>query len=189
MLALLASAGCSSTGGADDESDGAAERECGNGVLELGEECDDAAPGSKDACDDACRLVETVAAGHRCTCVRRPGDALQCWGSQVPVRCTGTGWSQNIGDDETPAEVGDLALGFDVEKVSVGAHVCAIDPAGIVRCWGGGEFPYTGVELGLGREIFPPPAAADAEPVKLPDAATSIDVGESYTCAALASGE
>lgn len=44
---------------------------------------------------------------------------------------------QHVGDDETPANVDDVLLGFDVEQLSAGQHhTCSLRAGGHLRCWG-----------------------------------------------------
>jgi len=57
----------------------------------------------------------------------------------------GYGNTDDIGDDETPASVGDVDVGGAVQQVSTGTyHTCALLVAGTVGCWGMGSFGRLG---------------------------------------------
>ena len=56
-----------------------------------------------------------------------------------------------IGDDETPASVGDIDLGGPATTIAAsGGHTCALLSGGRVRCWGSA---YKG-ELGYGTPLI-----------------------------------
>jgi alpha-tubulin suppressor-like RCC1 family protein len=99
----------------------------------------------------------------------------------------GYGNLEDVGDDETPASVGDVNVGGKVTQVALGVrHVCALLEGGRVRCWG---FGYAGA-LGYGNEFDiggegPPAAAGD---VALGGKAIQIAVGQEHSCALLETG-
>lgn len=73
---------------------------------------------------------------------------MRCWGSNY-LGVLGYGDREQVGDDETPAEAGDVDVGGPVSTLSAGAFAtCALLESGSVRCWGDG---YRGV-LGHGNE-------------------------------------
>jgi alpha-tubulin suppressor-like RCC1 family protein len=90
--------------------------------------------------------VEQLVAGERHTCALLVGGGVRCWG-------TGSLGYPNelvIGDDETPASVGDIDLGGPASQIAAGGnHTCALLPGGTVRCWGSA---YKG-ELGYGAPL------------------------------------
>jgi hypothetical protein len=94
------------------------------------------------------------------------------------VRCWGIGGTlgyeedQDIGDDETPASVGDVNVGGPVAELAAAGYArCARLVGGSVRCWGDGGLPTTptGV-LGSGN----PESIGDDE---TPAEAEDVDVG------------
>ncbi len=114
--------------------------ECGNGVLDLDEDCDDGNTANNDGCDEDCEATRVVqvgaGGGHSCVLLR--SGAVRCWGHGLYGQL-GYGNIANIGDDETPAEIGDVEVGGRVVQITVGADTtCAMLEAGTVRCWGTG---------------------------------------------------
>jgi hypothetical protein len=80
--------------------------------------------------------IVALAAGTANTCAILERGALRCWG-RGDRGVTGLGRSDDIGDDETPASVGDVDIGGRVEAVTIGdARACAILVGGRLRCWG-----------------------------------------------------
>lgn len=94
-----------------------------------------------------------VEGGRLQTCALMETGKVRCWGiaaegwdageKKVVGRFYGLGYGerfppdQAIGDDETPASVGDLPLPGRAVKISVGGyHACALMAEGTVRCWG-----------------------------------------------------
>jgi hypothetical protein len=102
--------------------------------------------------------VVQVATGSAHTCALTNAGFLRCWGSNS-VGELGYGHTQNIGDDETPAQAvtrtvtlptggtrtlgGDIAAGGSVAQVQIrqgqreGQKTCVRFVGGAVRCWGG----------------------------------------------------
>lgn len=94
-------------------------------------------------------------------CALKDGK-LKCWGSGFNGRL-GYGNHENVGDDETPADVGDVLLGFPVDQVSAGhLHTCTLRAGGLLRCWGWNAYG----ELGLGAPVI---IGDDEEPFFGPD--------------------
>ena len=55
----------------------------------------------------------------------------------------GYGNEDNIGDDETPNDVGVVNLGQTAKAITAGfSHTCALLADNTVKCWGAGE-PWT----------------------------------------------
>jgi alpha-tubulin suppressor-like RCC1 family protein len=72
------------------------------------------------------------------------GGTLRCWGDGEDGQL-GYGNTDNVGDDEVPADVGDVPLGETVVQVSAGGtHTCALLEQGTVRCWGRAEHGQLG---------------------------------------------
>ncbi len=127
-----------------------------------------------------------LAAGDFHSCALLDTGGVRCWGSGVSGRL-GYGEIANVGDDETPAMVGDIALGGSALEIAAGfAHTCAVLDGGAVFCWGGA----TNGQLGYGNVD----AIGDNE---LPIAAGAVDVGavvvdlvaDEHTCARAPAGE
>ena len=119
--------------------DGDGDTLCGNGVVDVGEECDDADPENGDGCDSDCSYTTVVVrAGGSHTCVLIEGGRVRCWGAGA-TGALGYGNTEDIGDDETPASVGDVVLPAPVVDLEVGnQHTCALFNDERVRCWGSG---------------------------------------------------
>jgi alpha-tubulin suppressor-like RCC1 family protein len=130
-------------------------------------------------------VVELEARGAE-SCVRLDSGAVRCWGSSSNGQL-GYGNTATIGDDDTPADAGDIDLGGEAAEIAVGAsHACARLTTGAVRCWGDGSEG----RLGYGNTITigddeAPAAAGD---VPLGGIAVQITAGAAHTCALLASG-
>lgn len=103
----------------------------------------------------------------------------------------GYGLTGAIGDDETPASVGDLQLAGPVKKLAVGgSHACVLLDTGGVQCWG------TSGDLGYGHQEEigddEPPAAAGfvdvagerTAPVQ-PSRVLQLSVGAHHACVLL----
>lgn len=96
------------------------------------------------------------------TCARALDGRVKCWGSGFNGRL-GYGNHENVGDDETPADVGDVLLGFPALQVSAGhLHTCSLRAGGALRCWGWNAYG----ELGLGVPLI---VGDDEEPFFGPD--------------------
>jgi alpha-tubulin suppressor-like RCC1 family protein len=81
--------------------------------------------------------VSLVAPGALHSCALRAKGRVHCWGQGDFL---GYQESEDIGDDETPASVGDVTIGGPALKISAGVNSrCALLEAGNVRCWGSGR--------------------------------------------------
>jgi alpha-tubulin suppressor-like RCC1 family protein len=162
--------------------------------------------------------VKQIAAGAYHTCALLESGAVRCWGSNEIVRtldCTaqhssyetsfgvlGYGYDTgDIGDDETPASVGDVDVGGPVRQIAAGyEHTCALLESGAVRCWGNnyvlepcfnvGRVEVLGV---LGNEsdervIGDDETPAEADEVFIGEPVVSLSAGWHATCAVLESG-
>ncbi len=148
---------------------------CGDGVVDLGEACDDGNLNDEDACASDCSqafAVEEMVAGHFHVCVRITGGRVKCWGDN-PFGQLGLGDSENRGDE--PGEMGaalpyvDLGAGNVVVQLSLGQyHSCARFTDGRVKCWGEN---YDG-KLGLGDIEH-----RGDEPGEMGDALPFVDLG------------
>lgn len=178
------------TTGTDTETDtGPLPSECGNGVLEPGEECDDGDGDDQDACHTDCSLarVTFVALGGNHTCVLVDDGSVRCWGNGNNGR-TGHGSLDDIGDDE-PASAGPVVeLGGPVEQIATGiGHTCA-RRAGDLRCFGRaaeGQLGYGSV-LDIGDDELP--TAVGFVPLGGPVQAVYTRGGSFHGCALLVDG-
>ncbi|MCA9686248.1 MAG: hypothetical protein KC457_29035 [Myxococcales bacterium] len=111
--------------------------DCGNGALDDDEVCDDGNGVDGDGCDNDCTRTEIldITAGGAHTCVLIEGGRIRCWGNNLTGQ-VGYGAPETIGDNETPAAIGDLPLPPAVEIEAGGTHTCARFEDGSVRCWG-----------------------------------------------------
>ena len=122
-----------------------------DGILGYGDTTsigDDEFPGTVGDVPVGVALAQ-VSAGNTHTCARLTTGAVRCWGAAFAGQL-GYGNVQYIGDDETPASVGDVPVGDTVTDIATGdQHTCVILSSGGVRCWGWG---FRG-RLGYGNEI------------------------------------
>lgn len=133
------------------------------------------------------RSAAEIAVGAAHACARSPEGAVRCWG-RGDAGQLGYGHALPIGDHETPAAAGDVALGgVAVELAAGGAHTCARLAHGAVRCWGDnaeGQLGY-GHTQPIGDDETP----ADAGDVALGGAAIQVVAGLRHTCALLEGGK
>ncbi len=127
-----------------------------------------------------------VAAGGGHTCALLDTGAVRCWGWDEYGQL-GYGNTENIGDDETPASIGDVPLGGTAVQIALGrAHTCALLDTGAVRCWGWGEYGQLG--YGNTENIGDDETPASAGDVPIGGRAVRIAAGANQTCALLDSG-
>lgn len=94
------------------------------------------------------RVVQ-IAAGDWHTCALLANGNVRCWGAGDDGRL-GYGNTSMVGDDETPADAGDVNVGGTVTQIAVGQdHTCALLTNGNIRCWGKG----TSGALGYGNTL------------------------------------
>lgn len=127
-----------------------------------------------------------IAAGLAHACALLEGGAVRCWGSGFTGQL-GHGDVENVGDDETPASVGDVNLGgVAVEVAAGGFHTCARLDTGAVRCWGDG----LDGQLGYGDvdDIGDDEAPASAGDVDVGGTVVQLGLGTEHTCARLDTG-
>ena len=130
--------------------------------------------------------VTQITAGDDHTCALLNSGAVRCWG-WAGVGQLGYGNGDRIGDDETPASVGDVDVGGTVAKVNAGeAHTCAVLDTGAVRCWGSGGFSNLG--YGNTDNIGDNETPASAGDVDVGGTVAQIALGTFHTCALLNAG-
>jgi cysteine-rich repeat protein len=162
---------------------------CGDGILNpAAEACDDGNNVDDDGCDADCSLpdVVQVALGRDHTCALFDAGNIRCWGDTSSGEL-GYGNPNDIGDDETPAEAGDVPLvGKFVEISSFDSHTCALSDTGAVSCWGLGANAALG--YGNRNDIGDDEPALSAGAVNVGGPVAQLAVGGSHTCALLVSG-
>jgi alpha-tubulin suppressor-like RCC1 family protein len=98
---------------------------------------DDETPGSHEPVELGGSVI-SIAAGASHTCALLDGGRVQCWGSGFHgILGYGDVSNPNVGDDETPADAGDVNVGAAVAEIAPGgSQTCARLTSGAVRCWG-----------------------------------------------------
>lgn len=146
---------------------------------------DDETPASVGVVDVGGTAISIVAGPYH-TCAVLTGGKVRCWGPGLYGEL-GYGNKETVGDDETPASVGDVDVGGPVKALALGDfHTCALLENGKVRCWGRsteGELGYGNTET-IGDDETP----ASAGDVNVGGTVTQITAGENHTCALLVGG-
>lgn len=164
---------------------------CGNGDVEDREECDDGNGMDSDGCDNDCTIspgaVQVIAGEAHVCALFHTGD-IKCWGAFNNGRLGYPGQAQDVGDDETPADMPFVNVGAPVEQLALGFDfTCALLAGGDVVCWGNGADGRLGQgntdDLGLAED------PADIPPIDLGGVAIHIAAGTNHACAVLQSGE
>ncbi|MFO7566921.1 MAG: hypothetical protein R6X02_30030 [Enhygromyxa sp.] len=162
---------------------------CGDANVEPGEQCDDGNDIDGDGCDVDCTFTEVlyVDASYQNTCVLIEGGRVRCWGKNN-LGQLGYGHTDDIGDDETPASVGDVMLPEPGVELTMGdSHSCILMADMAVRCWGyglNGRLGYGNTE-NIGDDEFP----VSIVDVPIGGAALEVDAGGAHTCARLNDGK
>ncbi|HZI02633.1 MAG TPA: RTX toxin, partial [Archangium sp.] len=132
--------------------------------------------------------VRHLVAGAWHTCAQLTTGAVRCWGRNDSGQL-GLGHTRPIGDDESPASVGEVILGGPVLQLaahSTSQHTCARLDSGAVRCWGRNSHG----QLGLGHTL---PVGDDETPASVASVNTGgialqLATGADHTCALLSPG-
>jgi len=127
--------------------------------------------------------VVQLAAGGAHTCALLETGAVRCWGSGR-VGALGYGNEEYIGDDEEPADAGDVDLGGKAVQVAAGGpETCALLEDGTLRCWGSGMYGQPG--YGSTEDIGDDETPASMGPVQVGGSVVLVAVGSGHTCAVL----
>ena len=130
--------------------------------------------------------VTQLAAGDYHTCALLDTGSVRCWGIGT-LGDLGYGNIDTVGDDETPASVGDVNVGGAAAQIAAGGdHTCALLRSGSVRCWGDGvhgELGYGNTNI-VGEHETP----ADVGDVNVGGKVVQVSVGVRHTCAVLETG-
>jgi alpha-tubulin suppressor-like RCC1 family protein len=136
-------------------------------------------------------LVKQLSAGDYHTCALLETGNVRCWGYNWHGQL-GYGHTAQVGDNETPASAGDIAVGDTVLQIiaSMGdeqhgrSHTCALLSTGGVKCWG-----YNGQgQLGYGNTAGlnqPSTSTVDLGGAS----AYTLSAGGFHTCALLSTGK
>ncbi len=146
---------------------------------------DDETPASRGDVDLGGPAVQ-IAAGATHTCALLLGGAVRCWGNGA-LGALGYADTNSIGDDEFPAEAGDISVeGHVVHVAAGGERTCALLSTGSVRCWGLG----TDGRLGYGNTstVGDDETPASAGDVDLGGPVVQLALGAAHSCALLATG-
>jgi alpha-tubulin suppressor-like RCC1 family protein len=131
-------------------------------------------------------IVKQLAAGTSHTCALLEAGTVRCWGSGGFGRL-GYADTANVGDDATPADVGDVVVGVAVEQIAAGGnHTCALLEGGTVRCWGNGADGRLG--YGNTDNVGDTNVPAAVGTVDVGGPVRAITTGGAHTCALLESG-
>jgi alpha-tubulin suppressor-like RCC1 family protein len=147
---------------------------------------DDETPASAGDVDLGGAAIQLVA-GDTHSCVILTGGNVRCWGDSSFGKL-GYGAAGNVGDDETPASVGDVNVGGNVVQLT--AHeltTCALLDTGAVRCWGFNLFGMLGYGISdafISDDVTP----AELGDIELGGVAVQISAGVFHTCALLDTG-
>jgi alpha-tubulin suppressor-like RCC1 family protein len=158
---------------------------------------DDETPADVGDLDIGGNVVQ-ISAGGQHTCALLDDGNVRCWGNGDSGQL-GYSNTDSVGDQETPATVGNIQLGGKAIQVAAGgSHTCALLEGGIVRCWGQGnrgQLGYGTIEFNgdqlAGNELGETPAelAASFGDVPVGGTVTQITAGGEHTCALLDTGK
>ncbi|WP_419947849.1 RCC1 domain-containing protein [Candidatus Palauibacter sp.] len=139
-----------------------------------------------------------VVGGRFSACALLDTGKVRCWGYNGaewdPATASASGanfglgygardTSEPIGDDETPASMGDLPLPGTATRLAAGGyHACAIMEDGDVRCWGLNFYGALGHGQGAGTHIGDDESAAETIPLTFPSPAVDIVAGYWHNC-------
>lgn len=126
-------------------------------------------------------LAIQVSCGGYHTCALLESEEVVCWGLGDNGQL-GYGNTDTIGDDETLATVGPVAVGAAVTRISAGERfTCAVLEGGSVKCWGA-------IAYGIGYVVGDDESPADAPLVEVGGLVTAIEGGLTYVCALMQAG-
>lgn len=127
-----------------------------------------------------------VVSGDFHSCALLESGDVQCWGLGESGRL-GYGGTDSVGDDETPAAAGTVALGGPAVFLAAGrAHTCAVLSTGGLRCWG----DNTVGQLGQGhlQSVGDDEHPMDVPALRFSSSVATVTAGAAHTCALLQDG-
>ena len=118
------------------------------------------------------------------TCAALTNGDLKCWGSNNFGQL-GYGHTNNLGDDETVAEIPNVPFSSKILQLATGSlHTCALGEGQKVRCWGRNAIGQIG--LGYNDVIGDDEAANSIAPIDLSgdgsDNFSMVATGNNHTC-------
>ncbi|MCP4447942.1 MAG: hypothetical protein GY811_21795 [Myxococcales bacterium] len=126
-------------------------------------------------------------AGSWHTCALLESGGLKCWGAGRDGRL-GYGNEFNIGDNESPSAVGEVAVGGVIADVVLGAfHSCALIEGGTMRCWGSNAEGQLG--LGTTNDVGDSALPSSVAPIEVGGTVIAMGAGRTHTCAVLETNE
>ena len=136
------------------------------------------------------RTARAISAGDSHTCAILDNASVRCWGYGANGQL-GYGSIGNVGDDETPDQIGPVNLGAGRTAVAISSgdfHTCAILDDATLRCWGFGGNGRLG--YGNSDPIGDNETPGSIGPVDIGPGRTAraISAGDSHTCALLDNG-
>jgi len=164
---------------------------CGNGRIDDREACDDGNLQDADGCDGDCTVsagAREVRAGYEHVCALFHTGQIKCWGSFDSGRLGYLEQSEDVGDDETPADMGFVDVGAPVQQLALGSDfTCVLLETDEVKCWGNGQHGRLGQgdQADLGSDQVP----ADIPAIDLGGTPIQITAGDQHACATMLSGE
>lgn len=182
--------GTSSSSGEGTSSSSGEPMGCGDGVVDLAEECDDGDADDGNGCDNDCTesVVVGLSAGLRHTCATLDTGVVRCWGANV-AGALGLGNVDAVGDDEAPSDVVAAGIGTGVAAIAGGTDfTCGLSVDDAVRCWGRnnrGQLGYGDI-FDIGDDEFPSTVGDNSLPA---GTVVAITAGYQHACAAFDDGE
>ena len=145
---------------------------------------DDELPSSVDPVQVGGAVRSLVAGGSNFCAILLSGD-LRCWGGNGGGHL-GYGTVGHVGDDEHPAQKGEIDVGGTVVQYAAGGAACVLLEGGTVRCWGAANsaLGHPTVTEDVGDDEPP----SSLPPVDLGGPARWVAGGSGYMCAVLESG-
>ena len=162
---------------------------CGDQQIHEGEECDDGNTDDGDGCDADCTYTTLyIDVSYQSTCALIEGGRVRCWGQNDQGQL-GYGFTDPVGDDEHPWEVGDVQLPDGLIQLQSGdGHSCGLLASGTeVVCWGlgsSGQLGYGNTE-NIGDDEFPSTVPA----VQVGASVDFVTTGGSHTCVTTVAGQ
>ena len=133
--------------------------------------------------------VTKVEAGTNHSCALFNEGNVRCWGYNYYGQL-GYGHRSNIGDDENPLSEGDISVGEEVLKISLGGNfTCALLVSGNIKCWGDNTYGQLGTSLSSTASRYQ--EAFYHRNIDFGTSLKAIDIasGNSHSCALFESGQ
>jgi alpha-tubulin suppressor-like RCC1 family protein len=130
----------------------------------------------------------SLVASNDTICALLEDRTLRCWGWLPAFGMLGYGdifsEQDQVGDDETPEDMGPVPVGEPVERVFVGGlRTCVLLEGGRIRCWGSGLPAVLGYGPSITRLYAPP-----QDDVEIGGPVRDLVLGREHGCALLDEG-